>query len=71
MVDRDFLQEFKKSFFLFNGARGEIVNIEDLIAAIEERRVLGACLDVLPVERMDELQKLDWFSRLTAFENLI
>lgn len=71
MVDRDFLQEFKKSFFLLNGARGEIVNIEDLIAAIEERRVLGACLDVLPVERMDELQKLDWFSRLTAFENLV
>ena len=50
LVDKNFIGKFKKPFYLVNTARGKIVNTEDLIAALKQQKVLGACLDVLEYE---------------------
>ncbi len=50
MVDFEFLTGFKKPFYLINTARGQIVKTSDLLKALEEGMVLGACLDVLEYE---------------------
>jgi D-3-phosphoglycerate dehydrogenase len=42
--------QFKKPIYLINTARGKNVRTKDLITAIEEGKVLGACLDVLEYE---------------------
>lgn len=71
MIDHTYISKFKKPIFLLNGARGEIVQIEELIEALENKSILGACLDVLPVEKMQALHETNWFSRLLQLENVI
>ena len=51
MVNEKFINEFKKPFYLINTARGSAVVIEDLMKAIEQHKILGACLDVLEFEK--------------------
>ena len=51
MVDQEFIGQFKKSFYLINTARGKSVVIKDLVRALENRKVLGAGLDVLEYEK--------------------
>lgn len=50
MVDDDFLAKFKKPIYVINLSRGKIVRTRSLVKAMEEERVLGACLDVLEYE---------------------
>lgn len=50
LVNRDFLQKFKKPIYLINTARGKCVNTADLVEMIEKGKVLGACIDVLEFE---------------------
>lgn len=50
MGDENFFNSFKKPIYLINLARGKIVRIKDLLRAIEQEKVLGACLDVLEFE---------------------
>lgn len=45
-----FFNSFKKPIYLLNMSRGKIVKTADLLDAIEQGRVLGACLDVLEFE---------------------
>lgn len=47
MVDRQFLQKMKKTAVLVNGARGPIVNSDDLADALEAGGIFGAGLDVI------------------------
>jgi D-3-phosphoglycerate dehydrogenase / 2-oxoglutarate reductase len=51
MVDYAFINRFRKSFYLINTARGKSVVTEDLVNAIENGKILGACLDVLEYEK--------------------
>jgi len=51
LVDKTFLNSFKKTFYLINTARGKHVKISDLMDAIESGKVKGACLDVLEFEK--------------------
>jgi len=51
MVDEDYLKKFKKSIYLINLARGKIVKTNALLNAINNNKVLGACLDVLEFEK--------------------
>jgi glyoxylate/hydroxypyruvate reductase len=50
LVNKDFLGKMKKSAVLVNGARGPIVNSEDLADALEKGVIFGAGLDVITGE---------------------
>lgn len=47
MVNRAFLQQMKKTAVLINGARGPIVNSDDLADALDAGEIFGAGLDVI------------------------
>jgi D-3-phosphoglycerate dehydrogenase len=51
MINTSFLHKFSKSIYLINTARGSAVITEDLVKALQEGKVLGACLDVLEYEK--------------------
>jgi len=57
MVNKTFIDGFKKPFWLINTARGKSVVTKDLVSALTSGKILGAGLDVLEYEK-------------TSFENL-
>ena len=57
LVDDNFINRFVKNFYLINTARGKCVNTKNLVKALENKKIKGACLDVLEYEK-------------TSFENL-
>lgn len=71
MVGRHFISRFDKPIYFLNGSRGEIVDMTALAEALEHGLILGAGLDVMPVEKFPALLDLDWFVRLKQFENVI
>ncbi|MFJ3047667.1 C-terminal binding protein [Herbaspirillum chlorophenolicum] len=50
MVDASVLNLLKPNSYLVNSARGGLVDIDDLLAALDSNKLKGAALDVLPVE---------------------
>lgn len=50
MVDARLLGLMKKGSLLVNTARGAVVQVEDVVAALDSGRLEGAALDVLPQE---------------------
>jgi D-3-phosphoglycerate dehydrogenase / 2-oxoglutarate reductase len=73
MVNNSFIQNFKKNIFLVNSARGEIVVLKDLLKNIHTGKILGACLDVLENEKINNLQQGQQliFDSLTNLPNVI
>lgn len=51
MVNTEFINAFKKPFWLINTARGKSVVTKDLATALESGKILGAGLDVLEYEK--------------------
>ena len=51
MVNTVFINQFKKSFWLINTARGSAVVTKDLVNGIKKGKILGAGLDVLEYEK--------------------
>ncbi|OBQ57125.1 2-hydroxyacid dehydrogenase [Tamlana sp. s12] len=51
MIDRNFINQVKKPFWLINTARGKSVVTQDLVAALQSGKILGAGLDVLEYEK--------------------
>ena len=51
MVNSNFINQFSKSFWLLNTARGKSVVTSDLISALKTGKILGAGLDVLEFEK--------------------
>ena len=51
MVNQDFINSFKKPFWLINTARGKSVVTSDLVSALKNGKILGAGLDVLEYEK--------------------
>lgn len=56
-VDDKFLSNFSKPIYIINTSRGKVLNCSNLLQAINQNKVLGACLDVLEFES-------------TSFENI-
>ena len=50
IISRDFFANMKQSAFLINTARGELVDEEALITALQSKQIAGAGLDVLSLE---------------------
>lgn len=76
MVNSAFLNSFKKSIYLINTARGKVLNTADLVQAIFNKKVLGACLDVIEYEsvsfeNIDTANFPEPFKQLISLENVI
>jgi len=52
MINKEFINKFKKPFYLINTARGSAVETKDLVEAMKNNKILGACLDVLEYEKL-------------------
>jgi len=51
MVNKEFINSFKKSFYLLNTARGKCVVTKDLVEALHSGKIIAAGLDVLEYEQ--------------------
>ncbi|WP_025741279.1 2-hydroxyacid dehydrogenase [Aquimarina pacifica] len=51
MINSEFIQKFKKPFWLINTARGKSVVTADLVYNLKKGKILGAGLDVLEYEK--------------------
>lgn len=49
-LNEEFLNQFEKSIYIINTARGNNVSITDLVKGLKSNKILGACLDVLEYE---------------------
>ena len=58
LITKKEFKEMKKSSFLINTSRGEIINEKDLIAALESDEIAGAGLDVYNQEPLPQDHKL-------------
>ncbi len=50
MIGPDEIRRMKPGSFLLNNARGSVVDLEALASALRDRHLLGAAIDVFPVE---------------------
>lgn len=57
MINKDNIKSVKKGALLINTARGELVDTEALLLALEERTISGAGLDVLEGEDLIQEEK--------------
>src|SRR3954466_1238786 len=68
MMGAEELARMKPGARLINAARGTVVDIDALVAALREKRLSGAALDVFPAEpKMGE----EFQSPLREFDNVI
>ena len=51
IINSEFIEKFKKAIYLINTARGSAVVTDDLVEAMINKKITGACLDVLEYEK--------------------
>ncbi|MFL9824320.1 D-isomer specific 2-hydroxyacid dehydrogenase family protein [Rhodoplanes sp. SY1] len=78
LINADTIKKMKDGVIVVNCARGELIDTEALIEAIEEKKVSAAALDVLENERgifhadhRDEILKHRQLAILRAFPNVV
>ncbi len=77
MINTNFINALGKPFWLINTSRGKNVVTEDLVAALESGKVLGAGLDVLEYEKLSfenlfiDSEKPKAFEYLLQAENVL
>jgi D-3-phosphoglycerate dehydrogenase / 2-oxoglutarate reductase len=76
MIDTGFINAFAKPFWFINTARGNSVVTADLVAALQNGKILGAGLDVLEYEKLSfehlfEEEKPEAFEYLLEAENVL
>ena len=69
MMGAEQIARMKKGSFLINASRGTVVDIDALAAALESKHILGAAIDVSPVEPKGN--EGDFQSPLIRFENVL
>jgi D-3-phosphoglycerate dehydrogenase len=52
IINRAFLEKFKKNIYFINTSRGKQVVTEDLVSCMKTGKVIGACIDVLEYESL-------------------
>lgn len=70
LLNADYIEAFRKSFYLINTGRGLNVDTHDLVGAIETGKILGACLDVLEYEK-SSFENLNADQLPEAFQYLV
>ncbi|MDC0166833.1 NAD(P)-binding domain-containing protein, partial [Gammaproteobacteria bacterium] len=73
LIDRNVFQEFKIGSYFINTARGELVDHEALLEALESKRLAGAALDVFENEFNPEfsIKTHELWSYFRANQNVI
>ncbi|MCK5401552.1 MAG: 2-hydroxyacid dehydrogenase [Flavobacteriaceae bacterium] len=71
MINTDFINQFKKPFWLLNTARGKSVVTKDLVEALRSGKIFGAGLDVLEYEKASFEDLFENESMPEAFKYLI
>jgi len=71
MINTEFINQFKKPFWLINTARGTVVDTAALVEALENGTVLGAGLDVLEYEKSSFENMFEQDNFPDAFRRLI
>lgn len=73
MVDNDFIQSFRKNIFLINAARGPIVKMKTIVDNLNSGKLLGAGLDVLENEKINQLsdEQQIYFNELCKSQKVI
>jgi D-3-phosphoglycerate dehydrogenase len=68
MVNEEFLNSFKKPIYLINTSRGKVLKTNALLNALENKKILGAALDVLENEKPDtyNIEEKAWFDALKS-----
>ncbi|MFC0337750.1 D-3-phosphoglycerate dehydrogenase [Kushneria avicenniae] len=69
MIGRDELALMKQGSYLINASRGKVVDIEALAEVLESGKLLGAAVDVFPVEPKGNDE--EFVSPLRKFNNVI
>lgn len=67
-LDHSFIQAMKNRFWLLNLSRGEVVHTSALIAGLNERKILGAGLDVFENEQFNYLTEIQAYELKALFE---
>ena len=78
LINKDSLSKMKDGVYIINTSRGALIDSEDLLEAIKERKVGGACLDVYEEEAdlffedaSGEILDDDVLARLISMPNVI
>jgi D-3-phosphoglycerate dehydrogenase len=76
MGNAAFFSRFRNPIYLINTARGKVVQTSDLVQALKEKKILGACLDVLEFEdfgfeKLSHSLDLPEMQYLIASENVL
>ena len=69
MFGKEQFDKMKPNSIFINAARGTVVVIDDLVAALESKHIAGAAIDVFPVEPKANGEK--FVSPLQQFDNVI
>lgn len=69
MIGRDELALMKQGSYLINASRGKVVDIEALAQVLESGKLLGAAIDVFPIEPKGNDE--EFVSPLRKFDNVI
>ncbi len=78
LINKDSINKMKKGVFILNTSRGKLINAEDLLAGIKERKIGAACLDVYEDENdiffkdySGHILQDDILARLISMPNVI
>ncbi|WP_345953603.1 2-hydroxyacid dehydrogenase [Mucilaginibacter sp. PAMB04168] len=71
LVNDEYLFHFRKPIFLLNTSRGKVVEVQAVLNAIKQGKILGAGLDVLEVEKFPALGEQAWFEELRQSDRVL
>lgn len=73
MIDISLFSPMSKKPVLINSSRGQIVHTDDLLTALDQKLISGACLDVIENEKMDQLteHQQQLYERLFTYDNVL
>ena len=78
MIDKDSIDKMKEGVMIINTGRGQLINTNDLIEGLKEKKIVAAGLDVYEEEgeyfyedKSDKIIDDDVLARLLSFNNVI